>query len=96
MSAILLVDDNPAVRNAVGDELREAGFTPGRADRATLVVLNTAHRCFAHPDFAAWRAAGVEAVLDGRNAWEPAQAEAAGLAYFGIGRAGRRSSSASR
>ncbi len=70
-------------------ELREANFTPGRAEQAMLVVLNTAHRCFGHPDFAAWRAAGVEAVLDGRNAWDQAQAEAAGLAYFGIGRAGR-------
>ena len=27
MSAILLVDDNPAVRNAVGDVLRDAGHT---------------------------------------------------------------------
>jgi nucleotide sugar dehydrogenase len=70
-------------------ELRDAGFAPGRAEEAMLIVLNTAHRCFAHPDFVAWRAAGVEAVLDGRNAWEPAQAEAAGLAYFGIGRAAR-------
>jgi CheY-like chemotaxis protein len=31
MSAILLVDDNPAVRNAVGDELREAGYTVSEA-----------------------------------------------------------------
>ena len=70
-------------------EIVRAGFTPGCADRAALIVLNTAHRCFAQPDFSVWRRAGVEAVLDGRNFWDQAQAEAAGLAYFGIGRAGR-------
>ena len=71
------------------DELLRAGFTPGTASQAALIVLNTAHRCFAQPDFRAWRRAGVEAVLDGRNFWDQTQAEAAGLAYFGIGRAGR-------
>ena len=40
------------------EELRSAGFAPGTAESAQLVVLNTAHREFAHPDFAAWRKAG--------------------------------------
>jgi CheY-like chemotaxis protein len=31
MSAILLVDDNPAVRNSVGDELRDAGYRVSEA-----------------------------------------------------------------
>jgi CheY-like chemotaxis protein len=31
MSAILLVDDNPAVRNSVGDELRDAGYKVSEA-----------------------------------------------------------------
>jgi CheY-like chemotaxis protein len=35
MSAILLVDDNPAVRNAVGDELREAGYKVSEAASGT-------------------------------------------------------------
>lgn len=68
------------------DEIRCAGFEPAGVPGAGLVVLNTAHPEFITPDFAAWRAAGVEAVLDGRNLWDRAVAEAAGLAYFGIGR----------
>jgi nucleotide sugar dehydrogenase len=72
-----------------GEELRRAGFEPGTADTARVVVLSTAHEAFGHPDFAAWRRAGVEAVLDGRNFWDQDAAEAAGLLYFGIGRSSR-------
>jgi len=68
------------------DEIRRAGFEPAGVSGAGLVVLNTAHPEFATPDFAAWRASGIEAVLDGRNLWDRAAAESAGLAYFGIGR----------
>jgi nucleotide sugar dehydrogenase len=71
------------------DELRVAGFEPGRPEAARAVVLNTAHPDFAHPDFGAWRRAGVELVLDGRNLWDARRVEAAGLLYFGIGRAAR-------
>jgi CheY-like chemotaxis protein len=35
MSAILLVDDNPAVRNAVGDVLRDAGHKVSEAARGS-------------------------------------------------------------
>jgi UDP-N-acetyl-D-mannosaminuronate dehydrogenase len=70
-------------------ELRAVGFEPSSADGASVVVLNTAHPQFLAPDFAAWRRTGVEVVLDGRNAWSQAQAEAAGLAYFGIGRSSK-------
>ena len=70
----------------VADEIRSAGFTPGSALAAPVVVLNTAHPEFANMDFQAWRHAGVEAVLDGRNLWPQAAVEAAGLIYFGIGR----------
>ena len=39
------------------------------------------------PDFAAVRATlAVPAVFDGRNLYDPAVAEEAGLAYYGIGR----------
>lgn len=68
------------------DELRVAGFVPGATTGAQVVVLNTAHSQFAAPDFQAWRGAGVEVVLDGRNLWDRYTVESAGLAYFGIGR----------
>jgi UDP-N-acetyl-D-mannosaminuronate dehydrogenase len=67
-------------------ELRDRGFEPGEVERAKVVVLNTAHPEFAAPDFAAWRRAGVEVLLDGRNLWTPSAAESAGLIYLGIGR----------
>jgi nucleotide sugar dehydrogenase len=71
------------------DELASAGFEAATLQGAALVVLNTAHPEFADPDFRAWRAAGVEAVLDGRNLWPPAAVESAGILYFGIGRPSR-------
>ncbi len=71
-----------------GQELRDAGFAPGTAASAAVIVLNTAHPEFAQPDFAAWRAGGVEVVLDGRNLWNRVDVESAGLRYFGIGRVG--------
>ena len=71
------------------DELRAAGFEPAVDDAAQAIVLNTAHREFASPDFAAWRAQGIEAVLDGRNFWRQADAESAGLLYLGVGRSAR-------
>lgn len=71
------------------DELRALGFKPAQPTAAKVVVLNTAHQEFTTPDFVAWRRAGVEVVLDGRNLWNQSQAEAAGLLYFGIGRSSR-------
>jgi nucleotide sugar dehydrogenase len=70
-------------------ELSQAGFVPGRIDGANVVVLNTAHPEFREPDFGAWRASGVEVVLDGRNLWKQGRAEESGLLYFGIGRSSR-------
>jgi nucleotide sugar dehydrogenase len=71
------------------EELRIAGFRPARPQDAKVVVLNTAHREFASPDFGAWRRAGVEVVLDGRNFWNQRIVEQSGLMYLGIGRAPR-------
>jgi nucleotide sugar dehydrogenase len=71
------------------DEIRAAGFEPGTAKNATVVILNTAHPEFAHPDFLSWRDSGVEVVLDGRNLWQRYSVEACGLVYFGIGRSSR-------
>ena len=67
-------------------ELQSAGFEVGKASAARVVVLNTAHEEFRDPDFLAWRKAGVEVVLDGRNFWNQCNAEEAGILYFGIGR----------
>ena len=69
-------------------ELRKQGFEPSaiKVAKPQVVVLSTAHREFADPDFVSWRSAGVEVVLDGRNFWDQGSAEAAGLLYFGIGR----------
>ena len=59
-----------------------------RSDRLDAVILNTAHHEFLKPDFAAWRAAGVGVVLDGRNVWSRENVEHAGMRYLGIGVAG--------
>ena len=67
-------------------ELRAAGFAPGMPVEAKVVVLNTAHKEFVDPDFAGWRKAGVEVIVDGRNLWERYKVESTGLLYFGIGR----------
>lgn len=71
------------------EELRSAGFEPAVVYAASFVVLNTAHQEFARPEFMAWREAGVEGLLDGRNLWDKDTVESAGLLYFGIGRSSR-------
>jgi UDPglucose 6-dehydrogenase len=56
-------------------------------DGADALAVVTEWKAFRSPDFARIRAALSEPVLfDGRNVYEPAQVEAAGLAYYGIGR----------
>jgi nucleotide sugar dehydrogenase len=67
--------------------LIQKGFTPGRIDGNGIdaVVLHTAHPEFSRPDFTAWRANGIRAVLDGRAFWSRREAEAAGLIYLGVG-----------
>ena len=68
------------------DELIAAGFEPGLPRQAELVILNTAHGVYGGVNFVEWKHAGVQAVLDGRNLWNQASVESAGLHYFGIGR----------
>ncbi|MFC7301935.1 UDP-glucose dehydrogenase family protein [Cognatiluteimonas weifangensis] len=54
---------------------------------ADALVVVTEWKQFRSPDFAALRAAlGDAVVFDGRNLYDPAEVEAAGLAYYGIGR----------
>jgi UDPglucose 6-dehydrogenase len=51
------------------------------------LVVVTEWKQFRSPDFARLKAAiGDAVVFDGRNLYEPADVEAAGLAYYGIGR----------
>jgi nucleotide sugar dehydrogenase len=68
-------------------ELKSKGFESRSIQNGSVdaVILNTAHPQFADPDFRAWRARGVQAVLDGRAFWSREQATAAGLTYLGIG-----------
>jgi UDPglucose 6-dehydrogenase len=54
---------------------------------ADALVVVTEWKAFWNPDFAALAGALRErAVFDGRNIYDPASVEAAGLAYYGIGR----------
>ncbi len=54
---------------------------------ADVLAVVTEWKAFRSPDFAAVRATlAVPAVFDGRNLYDPAVVEEAGLAYYGIGR----------
>lgn len=54
---------------------------------ADALVVITEWKQFRSPDFARMREAlGDAVVFDGRNLYEPAEIEAAGLSYYGIGR----------
>ncbi len=56
-------------------------------DGADALFVVTEWKQFRSPDFARLKAKLGDAVLfDGRNMYEPAEVEAAGLAYYGIGR----------
>jgi UDPglucose 6-dehydrogenase len=59
----------------------------GVLDGADALVVVTEWKAFRSPDFELIRAALSSAVIfDGRNIYEPAAVEEAGLAYYGIGR----------
>ncbi len=62
--------------------------TPEQAlEGADALVLVTEWKAFWNPDFDALASTlRGRAVFDGRNVWNPEQVEAAGLAYYGIGR----------
>ncbi|MFT3896280.1 MAG: UDP-glucose/GDP-mannose dehydrogenase family protein [Thermomonas sp.] len=68
------------------------GFALSDSAAATLagadaLIVVTEWKQFRSPDFAKVKAALADAVVfDGRNMYEPADVEAAGLAYYGIGR----------
>ncbi|HET8941145.1 MAG TPA: UDP-glucose/GDP-mannose dehydrogenase family protein [Rudaea sp.] len=56
-------------------------------DGADALVIATEWKVFWSPDFARIRAAlATPVIFDGRNIYEPGAVEAAGIAYYGIGR----------
>ena len=62
--------------------------SPAAAMRgANALVVVTEWKAFWSPDFARIKAAlGTPVVFDGRNIYDPLEVEAAGIAYYGIGR----------
>jgi nucleotide sugar dehydrogenase len=71
------------------EEIKGHGFAPGSlesAPPAQALVLNTAHRAYADLDFGDLAAGGLQAVVDGRNLWQPEKVRAAGLIYVGVGK----------
>jgi len=76
--------EDPLYDNAA---IRERGYVPGQVSKGTdAVVLNTAHPEFLQPNFAEWRACGVNAVLDGRAVWDAERVLSAGLIYLCVGK----------
>ena len=54
---------------------------------ADVLAVVTEWKAFRSPDFARIKASLAEpAIFDGRNLYDPATVEDAGLAYYGIGR----------
>jgi UDPglucose 6-dehydrogenase len=74
----------------LGDQIGAVSFaeSPEAAtDGADALAIVTEWKVFRLPDFAALaRTLGSKAIFDGRNLYEPSTVEAAGLAYFPIGR----------
>ncbi|HVI60191.1 MAG TPA: UDP-glucose/GDP-mannose dehydrogenase family protein [Luteimonas sp.] len=69
------------------DDLVLCRGAPDALQGADALVVVTEWKQFRSPDFAALKDALADAVVfDGRNLYEPADVEAAGLAYYGIGR----------
>jgi UDPglucose 6-dehydrogenase len=59
----------------------------GTLDGADALIVITEWKAFWSPDFARIKQAlRTSVVFDGRNIYEPAAVETAGLAYYGIGR----------
>jgi nucleotide sugar dehydrogenase len=97
LSPAFLIRDEAAKRQASvvlhdplysREEIARHGFVYQDLAEASLpevVVLNTAHRAYADPDFAGWHARGVRYVVDGRNFWDANRVAGAGLAYFAPG-----------
>jgi UDPglucose 6-dehydrogenase len=69
------------------DDLRLCDSAAATLEGADALVVVTEWKQFRSPDFARLKTSLADAVVfDGRNMYEPADVEAAGLAYYGIGR----------
>jgi UDPglucose 6-dehydrogenase len=69
------------------DDLVLAASPDAALEGADALIVVTEWKAFWSPDFAKIKAKlRSPAVFDGRNIYEPAEVEAAGLAYYGIGR----------
>jgi len=69
------------------DDLVLCEHAPEALQGADALVVITEWKQFRSPDFAKLKAALKDAaVFDGRNLYDPAEVEAAGVAYYGIGR----------
>ena len=69
------------------DDLRLRADPWSALDGADALLVMTEWKAFRSPDFARIRKALAQpAIFDGRNMYEPDEVEAAGLAYYGIGR----------
>ncbi len=69
------------------DDLALCASAHEALDGADALLVVTEWKEFRSPDFARLQAAlGDAVVFDGRNLYEPEEVEAAGLAYYGIGR----------
>ena len=69
------------------DDLVLCGSAGEALEGADALVVITEWKQFRSPDFARLKAALADGVVfDGRNLYEPDEVEAAGLAYYGIGR----------
>lgn len=77
---------DPLYTNA---EIRAHGFVPGNLDAVPapdVLILATGHRAFLDLDFKSLARNGLQAVVDGRNVWNPRRVLESGVAYIGIGR----------
>ena len=69
------------------DDLVLCDSAAAALEGANALAVVTEWKQFRSPDFARLKEALADAVLfDGRNLYEPAEVEAAGIAYYGIGR----------
>ena len=81
------VSDAQSVQDGERDDLVLCDDARAAIEGADALVVVTEWKQFRSPDFARLQETlGDAVVFDGRNLYDPAEVEAAGLAYYGIGR----------